>query len=91
MQNIPHLDKIIAIIKDEGDIEIYIFGSYARGNFSVDSDIDIAVKGLKSSDFFRVYGKLLSEIKKDIDFVDLDEKSPFTEALLKSGELSRVA
>ena len=49
--DIPNLDKIISIIKSIAAPDLIIlFGSYARGNFTEKSDIDLLIlkKGLKN-------------------------------------------
>jgi len=50
--NIPYIDKIISIIKSiASPDQIILFGSYARGDNSDKSDIDLLIlkKGLKNS------------------------------------------
>ena len=51
-QNIPYIDKIISIIVSVVDPEqIFLFGSYARGENNKKSDIDLLIlkKNLKNS------------------------------------------
>jgi len=48
--NIPYIDKIIPIIESiASPDQIVLFGSYARGNYTEKSDIDLLIikKGLK--------------------------------------------
>ena len=86
------LEKAIKILKDAGCTEIYLFGSLIeeKKNNSK-SDIDIAVKGLPKSDFFSIYGELLTTLHHSVDLVGLDYEMPFSQLLNKRGKLERVA
>ncbi|MBD3194047.1 MAG: hypothetical protein GF317_03265 [Candidatus Lokiarchaeota archaeon] len=96
------LDKLPKSIRDELNIakeiiltagakEIYIFGSIARGDYSDNSDIDLAIIGLEKSKFFHVYGELLEKLRHDIDVIGLDYNNEFSNELKKNGTLIRVA
>lgn len=50
-------------------------------------DIDIAVEGLSSRDFFRFYGELICTLSKPVDLVDLGGTSEFLEIVKKTGML----
>lgn len=85
------IKKAIKILKENGAIEIFIFGSIANRKFNENSDIDIAVKGIKESDFYRVASILMFELENEIDLVDLDDKTNrFSQMLLKSDMLVRI-
>ncbi|MDC7125585.1 MAG: nucleotidyltransferase domain-containing protein, partial [Spirochaetales bacterium] len=71
--------------------EIYIFGSVSNGNFHDGSDLDIAVKGLTSQNFFSVYGELMMRLSTPVDLVDITLQESFGKMLKSSGELLRVA
>jgi len=79
------------ILKSAGCTEIYLFGSIAEGRYGSDSDIDIAVKSLSKSIYFKVYGNILAEIGSAVDLVVLDYKNEFVKILEKEGTLKRVA
>ena len=81
----------IDYLKSVGCSEIYIFGSVINGDIREKSDIDIAVRGLKSENFFSVYGELMMRLKTSVDLVDLELQKGFGETLLSSGEVLRVA
>jgi predicted nucleotidyltransferase len=52
-----------------------IFGSYAKGHFGKDSDIDLLVIGDHSSiEVQRIISELQSQIKREINVVDFTEK-----------------
>lgn len=56
--------------------EVYLFGSALDD--ADPRDIDIAVKGIADDVFFMFYGKLLRNLTKSVDVVDLSEPSPLT-------------
>ena len=69
-------EKIIDFLTDTiKDIDaIYIFGSYADGNFTDDSDIDIAFLNkseLSSVEVWDISSSLSSLLKIDVDLIDL--------------------
>jgi predicted nucleotidyltransferase len=53
LNRIPDLDRVIEFFRSQPVIRAYIFGSYARGDNSADSDIDILVEVEKGTDLFR--------------------------------------
>ena len=74
-----------------GAREVYIFGSAARGRKQPGSDVDMAVSGLPPERFFRAMANAHGMLDCELDLVDLDERTPFTEYLKKKGGLIRVA
>ena len=48
-------------------------------------DIDLAMDGLVSRDFFRFYGELMCALSKPVDIVDLSGKSKFLQATRQTG------
>lgn len=84
------LQKAIAILKEEGCTEIFLFGSLAEGKGTKKSDIDLAVRGCPKDKFFRVLGRLLMELHHSVDLIDLDEQSRFAHYLEKEGELVHI-
>ena len=84
--------KATEILKEYGCTEIYIFGSIVNGRFDENSDIDIAVRGLKDELYFRVLGELGMKLFHEIDLLDLDdEQDRFAQFILKNKELIKVA
>ncbi|MFW5711339.1 MAG: nucleotidyltransferase family protein [Spirochaetota bacterium] len=81
----------VEYLKSVGCTEIFIFGSLYTGQIHSDSDIDIAVRGLKPEDFFSVYGELMMRLKHPVDLVDLDLQEQFGKSLINTGNYSRVA
>ena len=84
------IDRAVQILKDEGCMEIYVFGSIATGESDSNSDIDLAVRGCPPGNFFHTLGRLMWELDHPVDLVDLNEPSIFVRYLLGSGELVRV-
>ena len=86
------IKKATEILKKYGCTEIYIFGSIVNGRFDENSDIDIAVRGLKDELYFRVLGELGMQLSHEIDLLDLDdEQDRFAQFILKNKELIKVA
>lgn len=83
--------KAVKILKENGAKEVFIFGSLVNGKFNENSDIDIAVKGLKSELFYKVASILMFELENEIDLIDLDDKNnSFSQMILKVGGLLKV-
>lgn len=64
---------LLPIVKKYGIKRIYLFGSYARGDARVDSDIDLLIdgyngKGLMS--FVELQEAIKKQIGKDVDLVE---------------------
>ena len=65
----------------------YIFGSVLKKKrFYYDSDIDIAVEGLKDEDFFRFMARASDLIGREVDVVGL-EKHRLREKIMREGLL----
>ncbi len=96
LNNLPYsfqedIKKATKILKENGAKEVFIFGSIANGKFNENSDIDIAVKGLKENDFYRIASILMFELENEFDLIDLDDKeNRFSQMLLKIGGLLKI-
>ena len=82
--------QILAILKEHGCSETYLFGSNALGIADEYSDIEIGVKGLAAQKFFFVHSLLEDITQKPVDLVDFDEKEKFFSMLERLGELKRI-
>lgn len=72
------IERIKKYLAEEAKVrEIYLFGSILKDNFGKNSDIDIAVGGLRDKEFFPVYAHLDNFTDFPIELVDLDEKDNF--------------
>ncbi len=80
------------ILPQAGCTEIYFFGSLADGSYNENPDIDIAVKGLPKSQYFKLDGRLMMELTQKFDLVDIEnENSRFAKHIIAKGGLLRVA
>ena len=84
------IDKAADILKSAGCVECYIFGSVSDGRVEESSDIDIAIRGLPPERFFYVYGQLALQISREIDLVDLDDGTRFSQKLRRREAMTRV-
>jgi predicted nucleotidyltransferase len=82
--------RAVAILKEGGCSAVFLFGSGAAGTFTDQSDVDLAVQGCPPEKFFRLLGRLLYELDRSVDLVDLDAPDPFAQMLLRDGGLQRV-
>lgn len=83
------LSKIKQVLITEFQVDkIILFGSLLTDKFDEESDIDLAVKGIKKSDFFRAFA-LVNDlgIKYMIDLKPLEDLEPyFLDKVLTKGE-----
>ena len=71
------MEKLIAnqLKKIKEIKEAYIFGSYAKGNFEAESDIDVLIIGSHHIiEVTKIFLLLQKKIKREINVVDLTEK-----------------
>jgi predicted nucleotidyltransferase len=77
-QALSDIEKIKKFLIEEAKVnEIYLFGSIVSNNFNQNSDIDIAVSGIKDEDFLKIYAKLDDFTSFNIELIDLDERDDF--------------
>ena len=88
--NIETIREIIAPIAAEYGVEsIYVFGSYARGEATTDSDIDFLVfggKNFKRSYVFALAEEVRKALGKEVDMFEISEintDSSFYETIMK--------
>ncbi|MBI1764239.1 MAG: nucleotidyltransferase domain-containing protein [Acidobacteria bacterium] len=86
-QDIQHA---VEILKSGGCSEVFLFGSLAEGRAHEHSDIDLAVRGCPTGEFFPLFGELMFELHHSVDLIDLDAPDPFAQFLLQHGVLKRV-
>lgn len=86
-----NLEKVITLLKEKLDCDaIVLFGSYARGTQTQESDIDIAFKTKKeinSETQFELMQELEEILKIDVDLINLDKITDvFRYEILMNGE-----
>lgn len=74
---IMEMKNLVSILIEHYDFDsVYVFGSVLTERFGSHSDVDIAIKGLKVEDFFKVYAFLIHKNSYKIDlkpYEDLTE------------------
>ena len=85
------LQRAVKILKEGGCTEVFLFGSLVTGQINEESDIDIAVRGCPKGSFFHLLGRLLLELDRPVDLVDLDQHDAFARYLEIEGELKQIA
>ena len=63
---------------------VILFGSTVTEGAQA-RDIDLGVQGIKPELFFKFYGELSRQLTKELDLVDLSEKSLFNALVEKRG------
>jgi len=84
------VERGVEILKSGGCREIYILGSVAEDRVSSESDIDFAVRGCPPERFFKLQGRLLLELSRSADLVDLDVDPELTAFLEREATLIHV-
>jgi predicted nucleotidyltransferase len=82
--------RAAAELKSAGALEVYVFGSVARGTGEIGADLDLAVSGLPPSIFYRMGARVSDLVGHSVDLIDLDKDTPFTRYLRTENELVRV-
>lgn len=85
------VSQAIQVLKEAGCTDIFLFGSLATGKIGDKSDIDLAVRGCPRGKFFHLLGRLLLELERPVDLVNLDRQDPFARYLEEEGELLQIA
>lgn len=62
--------KAVAILRKHGASRVILYGSLARGDYHLDSDIDICYEGIRDRDYFRVVAECLMGIPRRVSLVD---------------------
>ncbi|MCL2574304.1 MAG: nucleotidyltransferase domain-containing protein [Defluviitaleaceae bacterium] len=68
--------KLTPIFDDKGVKKAILFGSYAKGEASEDSDIDLAIEveeWVGGLEFYSIGGHIMETLGKKIDFFDIED------------------
>lgn len=82
--------RAVEILRSGGCRDVYVFGSVAEGRVGGDSDIDFAVRGCPPERFYKLQGRLLMELRRSADLVDLDADAELTAFLERESVLIHV-
>ena len=87
--------KYTTFLKNKGYMieKVYLFGSYAKGHYSEDSDIDLAIAINNLSNSFIMQIQLMKLSRKfdsriephPFDDTDFNSSNPFANEILKTG------
>jgi hypothetical protein len=85
------INKIIPVLKKNGIEKAGIFGSYARGDYNENSDIDILVeiekKGFSLLDFIGIKLNIEDETGKSVDLVEYKTIKPLIKNEILKNEI----
>ena len=73
-------NKVISILRSHGIKKILVFGSYARGEATPKSDLDLIVefpKGTSLLDHIRIENELIEKLKIKVDLISKNGISPY--------------
>lgn len=86
----PVISTVAAVLRKHGARDVFVFGSAATGRAGVNSDLDVAIRGLPPERFFAAVAAASRSSDRSIDVIDLDEDSAFVRHLISEGLLQRV-
>lgn len=99
-QAIKIATKYIESLKDKYDIrDVILFGSYARGTYNTDSDIDLAIIMNNVTDRIDIQAELMKLRRKvdlriephPFDYSEFNQNDPMVDEILKYGITLEVA
>lgn len=82
--------KVIPVLKEAGVTRSSIFGSYVRGDYRTDSDVDILVelpKGSSLLDLVRLEKKLENALGKKVDLLTYNSVHPLLKDHISKDQL----
>ena len=82
--------KVLPVLKEAGVTKSSLFGSYVRGDYRIDSDIDILVelpKGSSLLDLVRLEKKLENALSKKVDLLTYNSVHPLLKDTISKDQL----
>lgn len=83
--SIEEISRIVTPIADDMGIEkVYLFGSYARGEATPDSDVDLVIVSGKIDSYLgigKLYVRLNRALEKNVDVVPSDAGKTFMDSI----------
>jgi len=65
------------LVRDFGVTRVVLFGSLARNEAGLDSDVDLLVEGLPAERLFEAMAEISREMDADVDLVPREAARPF--------------
>ena len=84
------IHRAVSILKEAGCTRVFLFGALTAAGVGGKSDIVLAVRGCPKGKFFHLLGRLLMELERPVDLVDLDVRHAFARYLEEQGDLLQV-
>ncbi len=80
--------QIVKMLTEKfGITKAILFGSIVRGNFSQESDIDLAVEGLSKADYFPALSAANQLTQRWVDLKPIEDLEPhFLQKIIRTGE-----
>jgi len=87
------LERIVDVLVHEfGARQVIVFGSLVRGRFGPNSDVDLAIEGIRPADFFAALARANRLTPSWVDLKPLEDLEPrFRERVLATGEVLYAA
>ena len=83
-----NVKKIESILIRHGASRIILYGSLARGDYRVDSDIDVCFEGIPNRKYFRVVAEILMETDRRVSMLNFEDAyGHFRERVTKEGKV----
>lgn len=83
-----NIDRVLSILKTYHVNKVILYGSFARGDFREDSDLDICVEGLKNEHFFKALAECMMTSDRSVSITDFNSTyGYFRERILKEGRI----
>lgn len=83
-------NKVLPVLKEAGVTRSSLFGSYVRGDYHKDSDVDILVelpKGNSLLDLVRLEKKLENVLGKKVDLLTYNSVHPLLKDIINKNQL----
>lgn len=82
------IKQVVAILRRHGAMDIILYGSLARGDYRIDSDIDLLVSGLAPREYFSALADILMQSKLHVSLLNMEDiHGYFREKVLREGKI----
>lgn len=71
------LERAVDYLKERGCTRVVLFGSVAEGRADADSDIDLAVTGMRGTEYYTAVAVLPTLLNQKVDLIHLSNVSPY--------------